>query len=476
MRRPVERGLMDFKERRIGLEFENPIIDAHNQAVSFRLMQEVWADFAKLGWRLKTEKISKIITGANKNFHIGIGRVILSSDVAAGNLEMSLPPTSSLQEAETLLGIVRREVLRVIKKHRLSLLAIGMQPAEMRQIENLRTESDRFKAQVDLGVSDYFNNSLLVAISAHQVNVSTRPSELIGITNELIKITGLIVALCGNSPIQNWKILPWKEWRILVWDFRFLSKKVPAGKFGGFPANAFPSLAHLFRYYWNLPRAVLPARRDGLWVIPENKPDVLEYLREGKVRGKNMLGDTVALTPSPEDINLAMTAMWSFAKPHIIVDAQKATVSEFLQYFNKNTLEKYFGGKLANCYIECRAAAAAPIGEEMALPALVLGLVNNVSELRSLNEKYSWEEWRELVYSAAAHGLEAKIRGKNIYGLMDRLIAIADRGLRLRHMDEERYLAPLRKRITTRQNPADLAIAAFREGNRKFLDLVTYKK
>src|SRR3989338_72395 len=101
----TESTLIDFRERRVGFEFENPILDRRKLPVSARLMQKVWRDFARFGWRIVKDKICRSTVGVEKDF--GGGTVVLSSDVGAGNLEMALPPMNSLEKSEVLLSTVR---------------------------------------------------------------------------------------------------------------------------------------------------------------------------------------------------------------------------------------------------------------------------------------------------------------------------------------------------------------------------------
>jgi len=53
--------------------------------------------------------------------------------------------------------------------------------------------------------------------------------------------------------------------------------------------------------------------------------------------------------PNPDDLNWAMLCNWPHAKPHIILDPKKITVREFMDNFQKDTLEEYLEGKVVNC-------------------------------------------------------------------------------------------------------------------------------
>jgi len=166
---------------------------------------------------------------------------------------------------------------------------------------------------------------------------------------------------------------------------------------------------------------ILPPICEGKWILPDKKMNFLEYFSQSRVSAYDLEGNSVELVPNPDDLNWAMLCNWPHAKPHIILDPKKITVREFMDNFQKDTLEEYLEGKVVNCYLECRAGAAAPVGEEMAIPALMLGLVNNIDGVKEITKLYSWKEWNNLVFEAAAKGMKAKIKGDSVIPLLQRL-------------------------------------------------------
>ena len=111
----------------------------------------------------------------------------------------------------------------------------------------------------------------------------------------------------------------------------------------------------------------------------------------------------------------------------------------------------------------------------MALPAFVLGLVENISEVKKFTKQYSWNEWKELVYKASVYGMDIKINGKSIYGLLKKLLEIAEEGLNGRKMNEAKYLKVPWKRLANKENPASQSALAFKKSKKDFLKLITYK-
>ncbi len=467
--------LLNFKERSVGLEFENPVIKKDGETILFPEIQEVWRTFERYDWEGRHDSVMKeVIDGIGKDFDGERANVI--SDSGAGNFELALSPQENVGEAEKMYRTVLKEILSVLKERGLTLAGFAVQPGIIKDIEAHRRKNAMYLALHELGASDVYCNQTTSAISAHQVGAGMKLEEFINFTNELIKITGLIVALCGNSPIQNWKILPWKEWRIhCVGYFRFVGNISGFERLSGFPTRPFNSIADFFRYYWSVPYMILPPQRDSFWVIPDQKMNFIRYFSQDEIPAHNFYKEKIILKPNAEDINLASISMWPHAKPHITVDPNKVNIRDFNESFKNNSLEEYLEGKLTNCYIECRAAAAAPVGEEMALPALMLGIVNNMAQLKELTKKYTWEEWARLVFDASVHGIKAKVRNEEILPLLSELHNISKEGLEKRKFGEEKYLDIIRRRIETQCNPADTAIKHFKESKSSFIDYISYR-
>ncbi len=473
MKEAKSTNLTHYKERLIGLEFENPIIDENGEPIEFPLIQEIWKDFEKRGWILEKDPVYGVSSGVTKLFPQGI--VNLSVDFGASNFETALPPVQNIEEAMSLYTLVRDEILKVLSRHHLSLAASGIYPGTIDDTSKMRDETFLMTSHEIMGGSNQFNTGVVSAISAHQVNVSVKIDEMVAAVNGLTKIAGFVVALCGNSAIHAWNILPWKEWRILAWDFRFRSNILGFEKLSGYHAKPFDSLSELFNYYWAVPFMPLSPRRDNGSVIPEKKVDYKTYFKSDELEGKDLLGNKTTLKPAPRDLNLAMIAMWPFTKAHIVLDVEKVTVDDFMEHLEKNNLESYLVGKLTNCYVEFRAGAAAPKGEESALPAFILGLVNNLEKFKEFTEKFTWEEGRDSIYRAAVSGLEAKIGDKKIIDLLPELVSIAEEGLKRRSFNESTYLQPLLRRLKEKKNPADEAILKYKEGRKEFLSYISYK-
>lgn len=464
-------------ERTIGLEFENPVITVEGNAIDFPTIQKVWRTFEKYGWTPNYDPfLPNIIDKLSKQFSNTL-QVSTISDSGAGNLELAFSPQPNLQTAEAAFKLVLMEVISILKENNLKLAGLALQPGQVPNFENFRRRNAMYAAWHEMDSSDIYISSTSAPISAHQVGVGTRPEELIEIINEFIKITGLITAIGGNSPIQNWKILPFKDWRILCMSsVRIAVNKPEFEKIMGFPKQPFTSLGHLLHYYLDTPSTMLPFIRHGEWIVPEENVNLLEYFkRKDGIQGHNLKGEKVKLIPEVEDFNWALVQLWPHTKPHLSLDPAKVNFDELMENFENDTLETYLKGRLTNCYVEFRSGSAAPVGEEMALPALFFGLMNNFAGLKDITKLHSWDEWKELVGFASVHGLGAKIENDEVADLLEKLVKIAEVGLKTRNLDEEVYLQPINGRLKSHQNPADRAIEAFKKGKTELLKFISYK-
>jgi gamma-glutamylcysteine synthetase len=461
-------------QRTIGLELENPLLRSNGEPIDFNVIQKVWKSFAKKGWTPRVDPFLKgVIDGLSKDFDGFIASI--TSDSGAGNFELAISPQGNLNEAKKIHKIIFSEVRSIIKKDKLVLAGFAIQPGHIENIDNFRRRNAMYSAWSSMISSDAYSNVVSSTISAQQVGIGIKLKEFIEVTNELLKITGLITALTGNSPVHNWKILPYKEWRIICMShLRFSGNIKGFEKVIGFPERPFSSVADFFKYYWSIPCMMLPLLKNDEWVVPENKINFLQFFKKKSIIGRNLKKEKIKIVPDKSDIEWASVQMWPHAKPHISLNLEKITLEDFIKNLNDDNLENYLDGKLTNCYVECRAAGAPPVGEEFALPALMLGLVNNLCGLKKITKKFDWEEWRNLVFDAAVSGMDARIKNESIFPLLWELHNCALLGLKKRRLNEEKYLKNILKRIEARKNPADNALEKYKIGKKEFLRYISY--
>jgi len=111
----------------------------------------------------------------------------------------------------------------------------------------------------------------------------------------------------------------------------------------------------------------------------------------------------------------------------------------------------------------------------MVLQALTLGLVNNLDEAEALVKSYEHQSWRLYRVAAAMCGLEAMFAGQPAPLMLDQVLKVAEKGLRVRGRGEEEFLWPLYVRLVERKLPGDHALDLWNILDEKpFLDHFSY--
>lgn len=470
MRESEIKDLMSWDQRLIGIETENLLTKFNGEPIEQEDIQKLWHVFLGNGWEGKPDYYTNVYTdlfksGPNgKTYNIG-------NDTGVGIFEMSLPPCRNLHEAKAELLEILDESLRHIKDQKMRLLGYGIQPGTIDNPIEHKTKKSLYATIKFLNL-----HNLIVGTAASQCGVSLRLNEVVEVTNELNKLSGLVTALFANSPITDKKVYPWKDMRMISWDLLGVTTIPSFENIFGFPKKEFSSIADMLKYLWESPPfGVISFRRDTGWAILDEKINYAEYFRGKEWMAKDLFGKAIKLVPEVKDLNLALIAFWSNTKPHLTLDPKKISVGEFMAHYKDDTLEEYLKDKLINCYVEYRVAASAPKGEEMVFSALTLGLLNNLEEIKKITAQYTFQEWRVLHEQAMHAGMDVKLKDENIYSFVNKLVDISSAGLKKRGLGEEEYLRPLSKRLNDKKCPADYAIEKFNEeGFEKFLNYVSY--
>jgi len=470
MREAKDINLIDFEERLVGLEFENPLVSVDGMFISQNDIHNFWTNFIEEGDEEDVDYLTQTLVGAKKKLANGQFES-LNTDTSVSHLEMSLLPQPDLNTAKKYFEEVIDKVLEVSKKLNFRLLGYGAIP----NIKDVRILDYKTKKSLYAALSLRRHN-VAMSITAHQTGVSIRADEVVDVINTLQALSGAVTCLTANSPIFEERVTPWKEIRLTNWRL-FATSFTSEEELRVFPEmrkEPFKSIADYFNYIW-AGKMVLPVMREGQWVKTQEELSFKEYFSGKKWVARDLLGNETILVPSVGDINLAGICAWHDAKPHLTFANDKTSVEEFIQSLDNDNLEEYVNGKLVNCYVEYRIAATSPQGDELALPALTLGMINNLEDAKNLVNKYSWEDWRTLRNTSYITAMESKISEKSVIPVLEEMVSIAESGLKKRNFGEEKYLEPMKKRISERKCPADKCIEVFKKGGMEsFLDFVSY--
>ncbi len=180
--------------------------------------------------------------------------------------------------------------------------------------------------------------------------------------------------------------------------------------------------------------------REGKYINFRPTP-LLEYMQKESVKGDVYVGDgkyeTVTFTPELDDV-------------------------QYLRSFKFEDLT-YRGT------IEYRSACCQPVYAAMVVAAYFTGLQQKLAQLDELltndtalyHHGYTAGELRKLFNAGQ---VPATMDVNAVYGVVERVVALAEEGLKERGLGEEMYLAPLFDRVKKRTNPAKTMLQRFASG------------
>ncbi len=466
------------KQRMIGLEYENQLVVSKNgYNIQKKDIQRIWKEFIKdRKWKPIYDQYSKVLLGASRK--IKSGEVVLNTDTAVSILELAMPPRDNVREAEKDWKMVFKDILGKLNALGYTPISLSTFPHKMRRPKG----KDLYSLKTDKGLYALMNDRLprhniMLCVAAHQVAVDVSIDEAVRAMNLLMKIGGFLVALTANSPIADDRVLKWKEVRHLCWKTPWCNDdyKNPEKIFGGVPERPYNGLSDYFKRAWSATPLIVI--KNGEWGrIKDWRVSGWEYLTGGRTYdGITAEGKPMKLKAEESDLNLMMILVWQDVKPHIVIDAGKVDLKKYMKAVKEGKLEDYLNDKVLSCYLEVRTCPVAPKGEEMALPALVMGLANNLSGLERFYKGFTWKEGIELKDILSIRGMDYIFKGKHMAEYLKELVNIAEKGLEKRKAGEEKYLAPFYKRIKEKKTPADKVIEIFnKKGVKALLDEIKY--
>jgi gamma-glutamylcysteine synthetase len=379
--------------RSVGVELEYPVVDEHGYPVEpTRLM------------------------GAAATFGPAV-----TTDMGSGTLEARVGPISDLHALDKRVTDLVTELSVDLGADGCRLLGYGLQP--MAGIGgSLLTPGERYRQVHDDSVPAHGGarwGGLLCLSASSQVHVDVSVAEAASVTGALNRTAALRIALMANSPWSARLPGTGQARRELFWDRAFAHRP---RRWGILPPSE--TLADHAREL--LAMDAFLASRDGRVLRIEEPVSWVELLRSGRpVAARDVDGGQHRLEPRVADPLEHLGAIWSCAR-----------------------LSPDYGT------VEDRVACAQPPGEQTANAALVLGLVERAGELRALADDLPLPSWVAARVDACGRGLLAQVGTVPIVALVERMLAIAERGLSARGLAEDRFLDPLRERLARGENPA----------------------
>lgn len=361
---------------------------------------------------------------------------IVTCETGYCKIEVSLAHSENLMDTYKNFCNIRSILKSFADQNGLAFLGYGIQPMTSPG-RNLLMKKSRNVFWERLFGTDVH---LFTISASNQVHIDVTLNEAIDAINVFNGLAGAQIALTANSSIWNGKVDEnYKSLGEAFWDW-WLARH--PGRFG-IPQTKFCDLVEYFLCIFDFKPVYVRRGNDviGLPYCPTFgryytcEVDKNRCERYARLKGKCGIkpeGIPVKITPHEEDMSLHFSFFW-----------HNARLSRYL------TLEN-------------RVNDQQPPDEIMAIPALTLGIMENLKPAIKLVNQYRWDDLRELRVQAIKQGIKASLNGIRISGLSREMLEIAEEGLKKREHGEEVFLELLMRRLTEMSCPADRAERVFK--------------
>lgn len=441
MKRIYQHFLNGFKEalaaspgkgRRIGAELKFPLVKRDGAAASFETVCALWAYLRERGWMVVQDAMTGKIVGARKPGEQN--DTVASCETGYCKTEFSLAHVSNLFDLEKAICGLRDELRPFADEHEVHFLGYGIQPVTPPS-ERLLMPKGRssvwdkvFASNRHIPKKDGDDVHLFTINAATHVHISVSPGEAIRTVNVLNGFAGAQIALTAHSNIWRGRLDPqYKCVAEKFWDWW-----MPDTERVGIPERPFKSLQDYVHTITQL-RPVY-VNRTGKPIILQKYRTFEEYFNASRAVGIDSHGREVSFVPKDADIDLHNTCYWYDAR-----------------------LSRYYT-------VENRANDQQPPEDIICIAALTLGLLSALDEAAEEISRHNWDGLRAAREEACRSGLSRADARAGLTDLASRMLDLANFGLRRRELGEERFLAALERRLSTRRCPADETARLFDRG------------
>lgn len=431
--------------RNIGLECELPLVDANTMhAPSLGVAQSMLQAFADDGFELirdaQTGAVVRTQRHVQSRTYAPVCDVV-ELELGYPTIEVSTAPEPTIKDAVERMRRLLRPLAARAAEASCAVLGYGMQPFTPPS-RALRAPKGRYRLYDAYATHRWIppetgsDVDLFTVTASCQCHVQVSRDEAVPALNALNRLAGPLMALAANSCFWKGQRDPaWSVPRERFYDMVYAENpRFPVQTFG-IPGD-FDSLegytAHILAM-----QALMVARDDG-YVALADPITVANYFGvSNALVARSVAGQSLMLEPHIDDI---------------------FTFSSFIEFCAR--LSPRYGT------IEARMFCQQPPNEFGCVPALVLGLIENLADAERISRLVTIEEAQALRSAAQAHALRA---GDPCLRLCELVVAAADKGLRRRGLHEEEFLEPLRRRLRDGIGAGDAAAREFEVGGREAL-------
>ncbi len=419
-----DRGEKVQGRRCVGMEAKFCLTDNRGGAAPEASLQGFFAHLENRGWAITRDDSLGIATAASREFP-GCPACI-STGTGHCKIEFSVPYGRNLQELESNFLAMVEDAKSYTSGEDIRLLCLGVHPVTephpglvQRKARHIFWDNAFEKRLVHL-----------FALSADcQVHVDVDACEVHEAVNAFQGLAGAQIALTASATVWKSEVDPeYLDVKEAFWDWW-----LPGEDRAGIARGPFASMRDYVERLASL-KPVFVQRNGGSLGI-YHYPNFMEYYSSGDdAWGVDAQGNKTFVVPREEDIDLHDTFNWFVAR--------------FSRY----------------CTLENRANCQQPPEDIMTIPALTLGIMENLPAASAMLNDFTWEELRASRVEAMRVGPEATAGGKPITEVCRRMLETAQEGLAGRGYGEEDMLSPLWDRLEEKRCPAMETRELFRMG------------
>lgn len=447
-----------MKQRYISSEYELPLVHEEILApASQEFITTLWEKLAQTGWELCNGGVKKRCT----NPEVVNPDVFITTDTGP-TIEFAPTPRTSLHEIEDQRKGLMREILDALTGTPYTLLGSGVHPKVVANKNNyLRVRTPRKAYDYAIMERGWHHHSI-VHIAATQEVIDIPVAQAMDVLRCCHRLTPYMTYLfrndfdCRGNYGNVLSVRP-TCWRNHIPDdvpHRFINDRQRIWM----PEVEIASWTEYLGIIWkNSPMFFIGTKHDGPVFLPDH-PTFAQYLQRGPQTAVR-IQDTSACTITPTIDHVEGTD-WHYmgsARLRWKLDRNKMTIDGLvsaLQNQDTGAFDAYIAQGVARLMIENRSSATAPPGEEITSLAFMVGLLSNLAELKEFlfQKPYTY-------YQSLAQRSEHEPYNVWVLDELGHLLVIAHQGLRTRNLGEEKYLQPIKDRLSTRLSPSEVTRA-----------------
>jgi gamma-glutamylcysteine synthetase len=468
-----------------GVEFERNLSLSNGDYVGeANTIESIWRKLAEINTensQLKIDLSSKKPTGIR--FTNSEDKILeLVNDTGYGEFEFASPPYSNLTEGKIDTEKIFQNIKTAAKTidDRITCLGVGIHPfleANTANYMKYRSPKGFLYVLLNEGTKNIpgrkWSHYEYLNATSDQTNIDLPKGYESEAILSLNRVMGVLIALSANSPFENGKLTGHKSSRQtkaqkMIANAAFKEDTLLADM----PQTEPNGMNWFYDILFTKRRMICAGKDKGdrlLVPLDENGeiPTLLEYLKSDNewpawdtADQKKMLKSTGEDIMSP----VHRICLWN-TKPQLnFASCDPMNKTEIIEAMNTHTLHELFNRKNVQSYIEVRAIDASLPHEELAMPALIKGLMLNHEILKKITDRWDYASWLKIAKMAGEKGMDWSHKGVQAQNLCMEILEIAKDGLnKVNEGAETQLLKPIEARVHKNECPADILIKNYEQ-------------